>query len=165
MQNICQLEVLSCRRVIANDNSEVAHERLKQNVGRHQHALACCNVAFECTCRDASELMASLAAAHSTVDVIDIDPFGSPMHAVPAALACICPGGLLSLAFFDVHVLCGSRGPGGGGGRGGNSAACFARYGSTPINLRCSHEIAVRIALASVCRIAAGKKPQKYPIS
>lgn len=163
MQNICQLEVLSCRRVIANDNSEVAHERLKQNVGRHQHALACCNVAFECTCRDASELMASLAAAHSTVDVIDIDPFGSPMHAVPAALACICPGGLLSLAFFDVHVLCGSRGSGGGGG-GGNSAACFARYGSTPLNLRCSHEIAVRIALASVCRIAAGTNSQKYPI-
>jgi len=163
LQNICQLEVLSCRRVIANDNSEVAHERLKQNVGRHQHALACCNVAFECTCRDASELMASLAAAHSTVDVIDIDPFGSPMHAVPAALACICPGGLLSLAFFDVHVLCGSRGSGGGGG-GGNSAACFARYGSTPLNLRCSHEIAVRIALASVCRIAAGTNSQKYPI-
>jgi tRNA G26 N,N-dimethylase Trm1 len=163
LQNICQLEVLSCLRVIANDNSEVAHERLKQNVGRHQSALACCNVAFECTCRDASELMASLAAAHSTVDVIDIDPFGSPMHAVPAALACICPGGLLSLAFFDVHVLCGSRGSGGGGG-GGNSAACFARYGSTPLNLRCSHEIAVRIALASVCRIAAGTNSQKYPI-
>jgi tRNA G26 N,N-dimethylase Trm1 len=149
------LEVQSCRRVWANDSSDVAHERLTQNVGRHQHALARCNVAVECSCRDASELMAALTAARQTVDVIDIDPFGSPMHAVPAALACIRPGGLLSLAFFDVHVLCGSRGAGGGGG-GGNSAACFARYGSTPLNLRCSHEVAVRIALASVSRIAAG---------
>ncbi len=149
------LEVQSCRRVLANDSSEVAHERLTQNVGRHQHALARCNVALECSCRDASELMAALAAAHRTVDVIDIDPFGSPLHAVPAALACIRPGGLLSLAFFDVHVLCGSQGAGGGGG-GANGAVCFARYGSTPLNLRCSHEVAVRIALASVSRIAAG---------
>jgi tRNA(guanine-26,N2-N2) methyltransferase len=142
------LEVPSCKLVLCNDKSEAAHTCLLANIETHRQALASASVEVECSCLDASEAMFTFAAVHRIIDVIDIDPFGSPMHAIPAALACIRPGGLLSVAFFDLHVLCGSGGS-------GSAAACFARYGATPFsNMRCSHEIAVRIALASISKAA-----------
>ena len=143
------LEVPGCKLVLANDKSEAAHACLVSNVENHQCALEAAEVEIECSCLDASEAMASYSAARRKIDVIDIDPFGSPMHAIHAAVACVRPGGLLSVAFFDLHVLCGNGGS-------DNVAACFARYGATPLNMRCSHEMAVRIALASICRAAGG---------
>jgi tRNA G26 N,N-dimethylase Trm1 len=99
-----------------------------------------------------------LRANHRRIDVIDIDPFGSPMHAVPAALACIHSGGILSIAFFDLNVLCGSM-------RSSDSAAvCFATYAATPLNMRPAHEVAVRMALGTCCRIAASLGRSIHPL-
>ena len=141
------LEVPACHTMLANDKCAAAHACLEQNVAQHRDALADAGVRVECSCLDASEAMARFHAAGRRIDVIDIDPFGSPMHAVPAALACVRPGGLLSLAFFDLHVLCGSS---------SDHGHAFSVYGGAPLKLRCAHEVAVRLALASVCRAAAG---------
>ena len=141
------LEVPACHTMLANDKCAAAHACLEHNVAQHRDALAEAGVRVECTCLDASEAMARFHAAGRRIDVIDIDPFGSPMHAVLAALACVRPGGLLSLAFFDLHVLCGSS---------SDHGRAFSVYGGAPLKLRCAHEVAVRLALASVCRAAAG---------
>ena len=152
------LEVPSVRLVIANDKSSLAFGCLEQNVENHRCALECAKVDIECSCCDASEALSTLSAAHRRIDVIDIDPFGSPMHAVPAALACIHSGGILSIAFFDLNVLCGSM-------RSSDSAAvCFATYAATPLNMRPAHEVAVRMALGTCCRIAASLGRSIHPL-
>jgi tRNA (guanine26-N2/guanine27-N2)-dimethyltransferase len=75
---------------------------------------------------------------------IDVDPYGSPLPFVPAALSSILPGGTIALTATDTAALCGS-----------NRKVALRRYGADLIKTEYIKEISCRVLLCSVARIAA----------
>lgn len=74
---------------------------------------------------------------------IDLDPYGSPLPFLPAALDGAAAGTVLAVTATDMMVLAGVT-PG----------ACERRYGARPIRGRLGPEGGLRILLASVARLA-----------
>jgi tRNA (guanine26-N2/guanine27-N2)-dimethyltransferase len=70
-------------------------------------------------------------------DVVDLDPYGSPIPFLDSAMQSVRHGGLLMVTCTDLAVL-----------SGGNSGTCHARYGSMPMNRgKFHHEQALRMVL------------------
>ncbi len=76
-------------------------------------------------------------------DYVDLDPYGSPVPFVPAAIASVRPGGLLAVTATDMMVLAGAQ-----------PAACLRRYGAVPVRGRLGPEGGLRILLAYLAREA-----------
>ncbi|MDG6991229.1 MAG: hypothetical protein JRM99_07410, partial [Nitrososphaerota archaeon] len=77
-------------------------------------------------------------------DCVDVDPFGTPVRQLQAALSATADGGILSLTATDTAVLCGVH-----------QATCARRYGSFPLNNSFHHETGIRILLAAIARSGA----------
>ncbi|XP_065826453.1 tRNA (guanine(26)-N(2))-dimethyltransferase-like [Oscarella lobularis] len=119
-------------RIVANDLSPAAVESIKRNVEHNQ-----VNHIVTPTCTDASLLMYQHRV--KKFDVIDLDPYGSPSPFLDSAVQAVSDGGLLCVTCTDMGVLCGS-----------NSEASYAKYGSVSLKASYCHEMALRIALASI---------------
>ncbi|MBI4406805.1 RsmD family RNA methyltransferase, partial [Candidatus Micrarchaeota archaeon] len=91
-------------------------------------------------------------AVSPVFDVIELDPFGSPLPFLDSAFRRGKKKFLFSLTFTDLANLA-----------GGHAAACRRYYGASSIRCSFSHELALRIILARVASIAAlhdyGVKP------
>ena len=61
--------------------------------------------------------------------IVDLDPYGSAVPFLDAAFRCIQDGGLMCVTCTDMAVLSGTHGD-----------ACWAKYGSMPINTSYCHE-------------------------
>ena len=77
-------------------------------------------------------------------DWIDIDPYGSPIDFVDAAVQRLAAGGTLSVTATDTAPLCGTF-----------SKACRRRYMARPMNSGCKHETGLRILAGNIVRRAA----------
>ncbi len=131
------LEVSSVSRVIMNDIDIKAYNLIKLNVNRLG-----VDDRVEVHNKDASQLLLEIKDKH--VDVIDVDPFGSPIGFIDPALRCIRNRGLLCVTATDVGVLMG-RYP----------HKCIRRYGAKPLYATpISREIGLRILIGSIARIA-----------
>lgn len=75
---------------------------------------------------------------------IDIDPFGSPVYFIDAALRSVYSNGIISCTATDTATLCGVF-PG----------VCYRRYGAWPLHCPSMHEVGLRILLGFLCREAA----------
>jgi tRNA (guanine26-N2/guanine27-N2)-dimethyltransferase len=73
------------------------------------------------------------------LDVIDIDPYGSPLYWIDSACQKISRDGILCVTATDLAPLCGT-----------NPLACKRKYGATPLRNQLQHELAVRILCASI---------------
>lgn len=73
------------------------------------------------------------------ITIIDLDPYGSPVPFLDAAIQSIDNGGLLMITSTDMAVLCGNHGE-----------TCYSKYGSYPLKSKFCHEMALRILLHSV---------------
>ena len=98
----------------------------------------------EVTCRDARLLLYDYAMSGNRFDVIDIDPFGSPVNFIEAAINATRINGLLCITATDMPPLCGLY-----------PLACLRKYGGFPLKSDFCHEIAVRLVIASLIRKAA----------
>jgi tRNA (guanine26-N2/guanine27-N2)-dimethyltransferase len=76
-------------------------------------------------------------------DYVDLDPYGSPIEFVPAAIAAVRDGGVLAVTATDLMVLAGVQ-----------KGACERRYGARPIRGRLGPEGGLRILLAFLAREA-----------
>ncbi|CBH17333.1 N(2), N(2)-dimethylguanosine tRNA methyltransferase [Trypanosoma brucei gambiense DAL972] len=83
------------------------------------------------------------------VDVVDLDPYGSASPFLEGAMRCIREGGLLLVTSTDSAILCGNY-----------PDTCHAKYNTVPTKNAACHEMAVRILLAAVERVA--NKHRKY---
>jgi tRNA (guanine26-N2/guanine27-N2)-dimethyltransferase len=81
--------------------------------------------------------------ARRKFEYVDVDPFGSPVPYVGAAVAALADEGLLAVTATDLPVLAGA-----------NRAACERRYGSVPLHGRLGPEGGVRILLAYLATAA-----------
>jgi tRNA (guanine26-N2/guanine27-N2)-dimethyltransferase len=115
-------------RVTINDRSKPAYELIKRNIalnGVEERACAC-------------NENANVILLQKRYDVVDLDPFGSPVPFLDAA--CQSVKRLLLVTATDTAPLCGAH-------TGG-----MRKYNAQPINTEYHTEMATRILLGSVTR-------------
>ena len=75
---------------------------------------------------------------------VDIDPFGTPVPYIDAAVKNVIPGGVLAVTATDTATLCGVY-----------PKTCIRRYGAMPLHSWIKHEVGLRILIGYICREAA----------
>jgi tRNA (guanine26-N2/guanine27-N2)-dimethyltransferase len=77
-------------------------------------------------------------------NVVEIDPFGTPLPYLYDSINSFKKEGLLSVTATDTAVLCGAH-----------SNACIKNYGAFPLDNEYCHETGIRILIGAIARIAA----------
>jgi tRNA (guanine26-N2/guanine27-N2)-dimethyltransferase len=94
---------------------------------------------------DANTLLDTCISRGRRFDVVDIDPFGSPVYYIePALRALKREGGLLCLTATDMQPLCGIH-----------QDACLRKYGGVSLRTEYCHEIGLRLLIGAGVRTAA----------
>lgn len=86
-------------------------------------------------------------------DLVDIDPFGSPVAFLPGGARAVRKNGLLAITATDTPALCGSR-----------PRPCLRRYGARPWRGDAMHEVALRILAGAAVREAARTDRAAVPV-
>ncbi|KAL7414373.1 N2,N2-dimethylguanosine tRNA methyltransferase [Mrakia frigida] len=152
-------EIPGIKYVIANDLSPTAAEAMRRNVEFNdvgpssekpkpvEGAKVVEGETWEGRVRvregDACTLMYNHRA--SRVDCVDLDPYGTAAPFMDAAIQATADGGLLAITCTDMAVSAGHNYP----------EKCFANYAGVSGRAVYSHEIALRLLLASASGIAA----------
>lgn len=95
------------------------------------------------TVRTAQHLLAELALQRVHYDLVDLDVFGSPVDLLPGALEAVALGGVLYLASTD-----------GRSATGHDRVAAVRRFGAAARAHPASWELALRLQLGAVARVA-----------
>jgi tRNA (guanine26-N2/guanine27-N2)-dimethyltransferase len=93
---------------------------------------------------DANCLLSCHGAPQRRFDVIDIDPFGSPVTYLDSAFRALRNKGFLAATATDLAPLCGVH-----------AKACVRKYGGKPLRTEYCHELAVRLLAGCVATVAA----------
>ncbi len=130
------LEVSNVSKVVINDVDEKAYKLMLMNVELN-------NVkdVVKVFNDDASILMLKLAR-NEKFDIVDIDPFGSPIPFIRAAFKLIGNEGMLCVTATDLAVLMGTY-----------MDKCLRRYHAKPLRITFSRELGLRILIGSIARI------------
>jgi len=94
--------------------------------------------------KEANLILSSHNARHLRFDVIDIDPFGSPVPFIDSAVRALHDGGLVALTATDMASLCGVH-----------PRACRRKYGGNPLRTEYCHELAARLIAGCLTTVAA----------
>ena len=86
-------------------------------------------------------------------DMVDVDPFGSPVAFLPGATRAVRKNGVLAITATDTPALCGSR-----------PKPCIRRYGARPWRGDAMHEVALRILAGGAVREAARMDRAAVPV-
>jgi tRNA (guanine26-N2/guanine27-N2)-dimethyltransferase len=132
-------EVKGVKKVLINDINEKAYQLAKYNVKMNglEKLVTVKN-------EDANLLLARHSAPRKRFDVIDIDPFGSPVPFLDSAIRALRDGGLLALTATDMAPLCGVH-----------PKACIRKYGGKPLRTEYCHELAVRLLIGCLATTSA----------
>ncbi len=95
------------------------------------------------TTEDANDTMYMQRKAKRLFDVVDLDPYGTAVPFLDAAVQSIGDGGMLAVTCTDMAVLC-ARTP----------QVCFYKYGGSPLPKPYTHEMALRILMHTINSIA-----------
>ena len=128
----CGLEVAEDLDVTLNDQREDAVQLMRRNAERNGASVAV----------EGEDAHVLLARRH--YDYVDVDPFGSPVPFVEAALRSLSPRGFLALTATDTAPLAGTY-----------PRTCRRRYGATPLKAPYGHEVGLRILAGFVVRAGA----------
>jgi len=94
--------------------------------------------------KDANCLLSCHGAPRRRFDIVDIDPFGSPVPYLDSAVRALRNKGLLATTATDLAPLCGVH-----------PNACVRKYGGKPLRTEYCHELAVRLLAGCVATVAA----------
>jgi tRNA (guanine26-N2/guanine27-N2)-dimethyltransferase len=133
------MEVEGVRKVFVNDINPKATRLVQFNVERNKLGSTVL-VANE----DANLMLSRHAAPRKRFDYVDVDPFGSPVAYLDAAIRALRNGGLLALTATDTAPLCGVH-----------PRACVRKYGGKPLRTEYCHELAVRLLVGCLTMAAA----------
>lgn len=127
------------KNIYANDANPAAVKLIKKNAAHNKIKLNISNLR-------AHEFLATrYKLEDKKFDYIDIDPFGTPVPFLDAAVKALNPrGGILAVTATDTAALCGSA-----------PAACLRKYGSVPLRNELMHEIGIRILLKKIIEVGA----------
>jgi tRNA (guanine26-N2/guanine27-N2)-dimethyltransferase len=102
---------------------------------------------------EASNVNLNTLLSEKRFDYIDIDPFGSPIYFINAAMRSIKNNGIVAITATDTAALCGTY-----------PKVCFRRYSSIPLHSYIMKEIGLRILLGFLCREAGIYEKAIMPI-
>lgn len=139
-------EVPNVGVVVANDMDPVAAAAIRRNKAFGGDAVASV-VAHQ---QDARLVMLT---HEKLFDVVDLDPYGTPVQLLDAAVQAVAEGGMLCVTATDMAVLCGNA-----------SEVCWTKYGSYPVKNKACHEVAIRTLLAAIQGAAARHRRHIVPL-
>jgi tRNA (guanine26-N2/guanine27-N2)-dimethyltransferase len=120
--------------VTANDRDPQAAEYIRTNVALN---------GVEARCHVTNEDLRCMLARRA-FDLIDLDPFGSPVHFIPSAVQAVKRRGILAITATDTAPLAGTY-----------PRKCRRRYGALSKRSPYGHETGLRILIGHVMREAA----------
>ena len=132
------LEGSCVQRAYLNDINEKAVESIEENmelnsIGRDR---------YEISTKEANMFLRYRRGFG--FDLLDLDPFGTPVPFLESSMLSLKRGGILSLTATDTAPLAGTY-PG----------TCKRRYGSKPLRNEFKHEVGLRILIKKVIEVAA----------
>lgn len=133
------VEVEGVQRVSVNDINPKAAELASFNA-----KLNGVDDRVEVVNEDANLFLNKHAAPRKRFHYVDVDPFGSPVPYLDAAIRALRSGGLLALTATDMAPLCGVH-----------PLACLRKYGGVPLRTEYCHELAVRLLVGCLAMMAA----------
>ena len=132
-------EIHGVKNVLISDINERAFKLAKHNVhlnGLTEHVTV--------QHKDANCLLSCHGAPHNRFDVVDVDPFGSPVPYLDSAIRALRNNSLLAVTATDMAPLCGVH-----------TKACLRKYGGKPLRTEYCQELAVRLLAGCVATLAA----------
>jgi tRNA (guanine26-N2/guanine27-N2)-dimethyltransferase len=136
-----ELSKTSIKHLFINDKNPKAVEIIQKNVLAREDVDQ-----IDISHSDALDLLYTFIMQGQLLDVIDIDPFGSPISFIETSLTALKRNeGFLFVTATDLQVLCGKY-----------SDACLRIYNSYPTRHYPCHEVALRILLYNIL-ISAGR--------
>ena len=132
-------EVEGVTRVLLTDINTSAYELAKHNIELN-------NVQDKVTIKnkDANCILSCNASPKKRFDIVDIDPFGTPVPYLDSAFRSLKNKGLLAATATDLAPLCGVH-----------AKACVRKYGGKPMRTEYCHELAVRLLAGCMASTAA----------
>jgi tRNA (guanine26-N2/guanine27-N2)-dimethyltransferase len=94
-------------------------------------------------CMDANIFLNLHSIPGKRLDLIDLDPYGSPVTYIDSALRALINGGFLAMTATDMAVLCGAK-----------PHPCLRKYGGKPLRSEYSREVALRLLFGSLVKSA-----------
>jgi tRNA (guanine26-N2/guanine27-N2)-dimethyltransferase len=94
-------------------------------------------------CMDANIFLNLHSIPGKRLDLIDLDPYGSPVRYIDSALRALINGGFLALTATDMAVLCGAK-----------PRPCLRKYGGKPLRSEYSREVAIRLLFGALVKSA-----------
>jgi tRNA (guanine26-N2/guanine27-N2)-dimethyltransferase len=132
-------EIEGVKRVVSSDINERSAKLAAHNI-----ALNNLKDRVSVKHKEANRLLSDHSAPKSRFDIIDIDPFGTPVPHIDAAIQALRNNGLLATTATDMAPLCGVH-----------AKACMRKYGGKPLRTEYCHELAVRFLAGAVATTAA----------
>jgi tRNA (guanine26-N2/guanine27-N2)-dimethyltransferase len=94
--------------------------------------------------REANRLLMDHSAPMKRFDIVDIDPFGTPVLHLDSAFQALRNKGLLAVTATDMAPLCGVH-----------SKACIRKCGGKPLRSEYCQELAIRLLTGCMANVAA----------
>jgi len=132
-------EVEGVTRVLLSDINSHAYELAQHNI-RHNNLQD--KISLEH--KDANCVLSCNASPKNRFDIIDIDPFGTPVPYLDSAFTALKNKGLIAATATDLAPLCGVH-----------AKACIRKYGGKPLRAEYCHELAVRLLAGCMAQMAA----------
>jgi tRNA (guanine26-N2/guanine27-N2)-dimethyltransferase len=124
---------------------------LLSDINRHAYELAQYNIKLnnlqdkiKLKYKDANCVLSCNASPKKRFDIVDIDPFGTPVPYLDAAFRALRNKGLIAATATDLAPLCGVH-----------AKACIRKYGGKPLRTEYCHELAVRLLAGYMAHTAA----------
>jgi tRNA (guanine26-N2/guanine27-N2)-dimethyltransferase len=133
------LEAEGVREVVMGDLNPLAVRLVERNI-----SLNAVSDRVRVRLIDANLLLSLHDRPYGRFDYIDIDPFGSPIPFLDAAIRACRDGGVIALTATDMPPLCGVY-----------PEVCLRRYGGLPLRTDYCHEVALRLLAGAVVTEAA----------
>jgi len=132
-------EIHGTQKVLINDINEKAFKLAKHNIHLNQ-----LQERITVKHKDANCLLSCHGAPRKRFDIVDLDPFGSPVPYLDSAIRALRNNGLLAATATDLAPLCGVH-----------AKPCIRKYGGKPLRTEYCHELAVRLLSGCIATLAA----------
>jgi tRNA (guanine26-N2/guanine27-N2)-dimethyltransferase len=133
------VEIHGIKKVIISDINQRS-----ANLAKHNVVLNNLQDSVKIKHKDANSLLIEHNAPKKRFDIVDLDPFGTPVPHLDSAIQALRNNGLLSTTATDMAPLCGVH-----------SRACIRKYGGKPLRTEYCHELAVRLLAGAVASTAS----------